>query len=627
MTTGLRGQLFIPNDTIKIEEVLISGKKVFFDAPGYKKTIIDTSVLRDYTNRSLAEILSENTGIYIKSYGPGGAATPSFRGTGAGHTMIAWNGININNPMLGQSDLSLMPAGLVDDIHIFYGGASMALNSGGIGGIVNLETKPVWKKETLISMSPGIGSFGRYTGLLKVRTGSSNFQSITKAFFQSSENDFRYLNDAISNVPVWETRKNSQMNQQGFIQELYFLRSENVISARVWYQSANRNLASSMLSPQFVTGESQSDESLRMLLNYDINRQKETYSITGAWLFNRLDYSNPQASIDSKNISDILSLKANIEKRISLYTKIRVNVNEELSIVKSNNYDQTSTRNSATFTASAEHSGAGRIGISLLFREIIDKSTLLIPDFSAGMQVRLVNSKDHFLKVNISRNSKLPTMNDLFWVPGGNPDLKNEYAFMYELTYDMTHKTLTPFTLSYDLTVFRNSIKDMIQWRPGQYAVWTADNIQNVDIKGIESSFSVKYKLNNLISDFKAGYSYTSAIDESTDNSSTQTDRKQLMYIPENQLDLSLRVSYRNFYSSVISNLTGRRYITVDNSRYLPGYCTNSITAGVNLKRKKAVFDLNLNIDNLFDVNYQNIAYYPLPGRNYTLKLMLQFSK
>jgi iron complex outermembrane receptor protein len=80
----------------------------------------------------------------------GGTATPSLRGTGAGHTGLTWNGVNISHPMLGQSDLSLVPVGLIDDIQIFYGGASMPLSNGGIGGIINLETHPVWKKESLI---------------------------------------------------------------------------------------------------------------------------------------------------------------------------------------------------------------------------------------------------------------------------------------------------------------------------------------------------------------------------------------------------------------------------------------------------------------------------------------------
>ena len=216
------------NDTIKIKEVIISRKKINSGPTGYKRITIDSLILKNYSHSTLADILAENSNIFIKSYGLGGTATPSFRGTGVSHTQIAWNGININQPMLGQSDLSLIPAGMVDDIGIYFGGASMVLNSGGIGGIINLETKPVWKKETVISINPGFGSFGRYTGLVKVKSGNIHFQTVTKFFLQSSENDFRYLNTEISSEPVWQTRTNSQVRQQGFIQELYYRRTKNV---------------------------------------------------------------------------------------------------------------------------------------------------------------------------------------------------------------------------------------------------------------------------------------------------------------------------------------------------------------------------------------------------------------
>ena len=95
------------DDTIKIKEVVISRKKSIQILPGYKKITIDSSILMNYSHSTLADLLSENSEIFIKSYGMGGTATPSFRGTGASHTQIDWNGININNPMLGQSDLSL----------------------------------------------------------------------------------------------------------------------------------------------------------------------------------------------------------------------------------------------------------------------------------------------------------------------------------------------------------------------------------------------------------------------------------------------------------------------------------------------------------------------------------------
>jgi iron complex outermembrane receptor protein len=625
--TIVHGQLPYSNDTIKIKEVVITGKTTRSDPPGYKKITLDSSILANYSHSSLSDVLSENTGIYIKSYGMGASATPSFRGTGASHTQIAWNGININHPMLGQSDLALLPAGLIDDIQVYYGGASMQLNSGGIGGIINLETRPVWNRETNVSLNSGIGSFGSYSGLLTMKSGNDSFQSVTKAFFHSAKNDFRYLNDQSSSVPVWETRKNSQTSQQGFIQEIYYRQSENIASARIWYQSADRNLASSMLTRQTGSGETQSDESLRIMLSYDINKSISKYSITGAWLAARLNYSNPLASIDSRNASDLLNLKASMERSISSTTKIRLLFNEELTEVNSNNYEQTEKRNTASLTASADYRGADWFGASFLVREILDNNKILIPDFSAATQLSLGKTGAHFLKANVSRNSKIPTMNDLYWVPGGNPELKNEYAFIYELTYEMVHKTLTPADFSYELSVFRNSIKDMIQWRPGLYSVWTAANIQNVITSGLESSFSVNYKSGDLTTDLKAAYSFTKAIDKNSTESNSGSGGKQLMYIPVNQLNLSLRFSYRNFYSSVLTNMTGKRYITADNSRYLPGYCTNNVIAGVKLTLKQILLDLNFEIENLFDVTYQNIAYYPLPGRAYTLKLLIQFSK
>ena len=82
-------------------------------------------------------------------------------------------------------------------------------------------------------------------------------------------------------------------------------------------------------------------------------------------------------------------------------------------------------------------------------------------------------------------------MNDMYWVPGGNPELKNEYAYIYELVYEMNQKISDRLNIKYDLSVFRYNIKDMIEWHPGEYSYWTADNIENVNSTGCESSVSL----------------------------------------------------------------------------------------------------------------------------------------
>lgn len=614
------------NDTINIGEVVISGMTEAEHA-GYKKSCLDSSVIAGSSQASLADLLSLYSPIFIKSYGMGGNASPSLRGTGATHTGLEWNGISIAQPMLGQYDLSLVPAGLIDDVGIYYGGGSMPLNSGGTGGIINLETKPVWKKETGVSLNPGMGSFGQYSGLVKVRTGNLKFQSVTRAFYQSSENNFPYMNTVIGSEPVPEKRTNSQVSQQGFMQELYFRKAKSVASARVWYESADRNLPSSMLTMQPGLKETQSDESLRTLLNYDLYAGMNKYSFTGAWIMNRLNYKNSLAAIDSRNLSESLILKTGLERNIAWQTKLKLVLSGELNSVKSNNYADFTTRNTFSLTASAEKKAGNRFSTMLLLREISDNKKFLVPDFSAGMQFRMLDGKDYFLKANFSRNSKIPSMNDMFWVPGGNPGLKNEYAFIYEVSYEMSQKILPPLLLKYDLSVYRNRINDMIVWHPGEYAYWTADNIKRVNSYGLESSLSLNYLRGRFSAGLNSNYSYTRA---TTADSNTPDDAslgKQLIYIPVHQANNSVVVNYRMFYSSWIITMTGKRYLTPDNSGSLPAYMLNNLITGIKLNFKNNILDLNFHVDNLFDITYQTIAYYPLPGRYYSLNLLIQINK
>jgi len=316
-----------------------------------------------------------------------------------------------------------------------------------------------------------------------------------------------------------------------------------------------------------------------------------------------------------------------MESWIGSFTLLKISVMDELNYVISNNYSKNNTRNTTSLTASVERNASKRLGATILLREILNDKSLLIPDFSAGLQFRLIDEKNYYIKANISRNSKIPTMNDIFWVPGGNPDLKNEYAFIYELTYDMNQQISSSANLKYDVSLYKNKINDMIAWHPGEYSYWTPDNIKSVNSSGIESSISFNYRFNKLLTRLSALYSYTKA---TTAKSHVENDislGKQLMYMPSNKASGSISVNYRIFYSSWLISVTGKRYTTVDNSRYLPGYMLNNIITGIKINRKGNTYDINFQIDNLFGVDYQTIAYYPLPGRSYSVKFLIQILK
>jgi len=622
-TLQLNGQFSFQNDTLKIQEVIISRKLISSEQPGFKFNSLDSLQLNVYSLSSLTELLNETTSLFIKDYGSGGTATSSFRGTSAGHTQVTWNGININNPMLGQSDFSLLPTGMVDNVMISFGGASMDLGNGAIGGIVNLANEPNWKKQTLIDVSSGTGSFGRFSGLVKVRSGNDHFQVVTKGYLNTSRNDFPYLTTDTINGALWKKRENNHVMQKGFMQELYLRKSKNVLSARLWYQSAVRDLPGSTLYG--YSGEKQSDESLRTLITYDIVKGKREYFTTAAWMYTNLNYTSQLYEIDSRNKVNTLIAKGGMTASLGEYSRLKIVLSNELNAIESNNYEKNIKRNNASVTVSVERKKGERFGAVILLRETIDDKTLLAPDFSSGFEFRMIKGEEHFLKLNLSRNSRIPSLNDCFWNPGGNPDLKNEYAYSYEFGYKFDNQIFKSTSLSSEMNYFNNYIRDMIQWRPGESYFWIADNIGSVNSSGFESSFSVKYTLNNLSVNLNAGYSYTRAWEISA--GASEVKGNQLIYIPINQANSALYIAYKNIYVTWMTNFIGRTYTSEDNSDYLNDYNINNFTGGVKFNLKDNFIDFRLKVENIFNTSYKTIAYYPQPGRIYFLILSLHFKK
>lgn len=608
-------------------EVEIKGNTDGRDNKGFRSTHIDSSLIGIYNQRTLADLISENSIIHLKTYGSGGLATPSFRGTGPGHTQITWNKINLNNPMVGQLDLSLIPAGFIDDISIYHGGGSMNIISGGFGGLIDLATNPDWDDKELVFINPAIGSFGRHSGMVKVKAGTKGFQSVTKASLRNSKNDFRYLNSVAGETPVWETRENSEVSQKGFIQELYFRNSGSIFSGRMWYQSASRNLPVPIISPTMNPPEKQSDESLRAMMTYTSQKGLNDVNLTAAFISDKLDYSNELASIDSRNLSRRIIIKSSIERRINKMLKLEFALDDELDLVSTNNYENRKKRNLLSADIIAEADPLKWMTTRILFREIIRDGKFLSPDFSASTELKPFRDKYYFIKASLSKNSKIPTLNDMFWSPGGNPDLDNETGYISEISWEMTNILSGSLQIKNEFSFFRNHIRNMIQWRPGKSYYWEASNMGNIVTTGMESAVNVNYKAHGFNARLTAGYAFTKAGVAGGSMDNHVLSGNQLIYIPEHQINALLRVYWRQYYSIFNSTYTGKRFLTPDNSQYLPQYSVSDLTLGTKINAGSISFDLGIIIENLFNASYQNIAYYPMPGRSIILSLVFQFKK
>ena len=91
---------------LRIPEVSVYGNRPIKEI-GTQQTKFDTLALKENIALSMADVLTFNSAIFVKNYGRATLSTVAFRGTSPSHTQVSWNGMKINNPMLGMTEFSL----------------------------------------------------------------------------------------------------------------------------------------------------------------------------------------------------------------------------------------------------------------------------------------------------------------------------------------------------------------------------------------------------------------------------------------------------------------------------------------------------------------------------------------
>ncbi|MGQ9620717.1 MAG: TonB-dependent receptor plug domain-containing protein [Bacteroidales bacterium] len=611
-------------DTLKIKEIMVSAKISDNISGAYHQTLIDSAVLCEKRLLKLSDLISESVPLFIKNYGPGSVSSISLRGTGAVHTRVSWNGIIINSPMLGQTDLAIIPAGFIDEVTVDYGSRSMFTEGGAFGGLINITTKPDWNRGVRISASAGTGSFGLWSGSIKAQTGNNSFQSVSRIIFNSAINNFKYLNEVSYPTPVYEYRTNAASNMKGFMHELFFKGHDYSTSVSVWAQSSHRNIPSNILVTGAPSGEFQIDEFARTLFSHSKYLKKSTINLVSGIFYERLDYHNKQASINSENSSVTFTGKASWESVFMESFKIKLSLSEKFDIVSSVNYKDQKIRNVMEITAVARKELFENTGLTILLNETLSDNKPLLPDYSAGIEYYLNDNRSAWIKANYSKNTRLPTLNDMYWNPGGNPDIGNEMCHSGEVNTGIQRKINLSADFKGEFSAYSMRVRDMIQWMPGEHGYWTPVNMGVVNVKGIEANFQLKYQAGIFKVGLSGHYSYTSSVYNS---GSENINGNNLIYVPANKAGGVLRAEYSYFYTTVGLSYTGRRYVTVDNSSFLKGYFVTNPEAGINIPCKKNKIGLKFRIENVFNSCYEVIAYYPMPGRWFMFSLNYSYGR
>ena len=615
-------------DTLNLQAVEIFSSKLDNSA-GYKVFQIDSSQITQYETQNLSELISGSTPIFVKSYGQGSLATSSIRGASATHTQVMWNGVNINSPMPGQAGFSQVPVFFIDKAKIYYGPGSIFQTSGGLGGSISLETKPNWQNSLYGDVQQQCASFETTNTSARLDIGNQKFQSSTRIFYTQSANNYDYYDIAASreNPPI-EQRQNAAYRQTGLLQELAWKTgTKTALWAKFWLQDNYREIPPNMLVNAPDGNEGSHEQLARGIVGVDHFFDHASLKVQTGLLYSFMNYKNEISQIDDDNVvtSSVTSASYIFQGVENLVITTGLDYNHHR--VGSDNYSGIKLRNELAAFTGVNYSIKDRAFLNLLIRqELIDnKPAPFTPSF--GVSFKPVMDWGLLLKANIARNFKAPSLNDLYWSPGGNPDLQNESGFSYEagLEYALDFSKVK---LDAQVTCFYNDIDNWILWQPDSvFSYWTPSNLKNVVSKGMELSVNASGKIGKLSWSYSLQYAYTSAENVEAISENDQSVGKQLIYVPENSVNQLVGFGIFGFDLNYTLNYTGDRFTTSDNSRYLPAFTTQDLSLGKSLAIKKSVFNLQFNINNFTDKQYQVIAWQPMPGRNYSISIKYAFKK
>ena len=549
---------------------------------------------------SLSDLLRFQSNIYIKENGRGATSSPSFRGTGAQRTAFVWNGINVNSIFLGQGDINNLNLLSYENVGIKFGGGSVIYGSGAIGGSVHLNNTLDFDKVFHGSLFSEYASFGTLNSFIKTKFSNEKLSFSFSANHSKSDNDYEVAEKKFIN-------RNGAYQNTGFNLGLAYKINEN---NEFYWQTQHYD--SNQHYPIFDENQTKTKylvQTFRSLAGWKSHSNKIKNDLKLVYLEDNFQYFG---DINKAKSSGGIGKQYIVRNDLDYFVSNKSSFN----LISEYQYNQ-----GEGYQSGIQNPKRNQVNLSLLYRnEQLAKFYWELGakyDFVEGYESPFLFSASGKYKVNdwyqtsinISRNFKAPTFNDLFWTPGGNPDLRAETSYQAEMSHYFSYQN---FKLG--ITPYYIKMKDMIQWVPVTPAIWSPINVDKVDFYGLETELSFNKNWTNQKLNSQISYSYTKAIDQETKN--------QLSYVPIHQINFNTNYQYKIVGLFFQALYNSKRFTNNTESNFLKDFLV--LNAGVNINPMKNIV-VGFKVNNIANQIYETVNYYFMPKRNYAVNLTLKF--
>lgn len=589
--------------SVELDELIIEKTKISNQSKSQRQIILNDSVINNATG-TFTDFLQKNTTMYFKENGYGMVSSPSFRGTTAQQTGVVWNGIRINSALLGLTDFNSTAFKNFDQVVVKPGGGSVLYGSGAIGGTIHLNNEFYFKTAPKHTVQLSYGSYETMSSNYKFSAGTDKLAVNAHLGFNKSANDYEWLGASRKNLNggFYNTHLGAELsyriNKKNLI-EGYFAtyndeRHFSLISANQVKTKYQNNFYRNLLKWHFKTS--------RFLNTLYVANVQEDYKFFDQLPTDQFSGGKTSAWV----IKNEGFYQVNNNFRVSAFAEMQSTIGEGIHSNLPFTKQQIFSIGALSNYQLSKKSGF-EIGAKKEFANDYNDTFL----FSTGWYF---STTRYQVKLNASKNYRIPTFNDLYWQPGGNLELSPETSYQIDLNNEF-HLNSTRVNIS---SYFIN-LQDMIRWIPTSNGFWQAENVGKVIIYGNELYVSGEKTFNSQQIGWNANYALTIATD--------QHSKKQLTYTPKHKFNFELIYKYRNSAVNTAFMYIGKTYTNVSNSEELGLDSYGILSLGVQQRLTIAnnPIYINIKINNIANTVYSSMPNRLMPGRNYNLQIVKKF--
>ena len=627
---------------------------------------LNAKELESLNSHNVADAIRYFSGVQIKDYGGvGGVKTVDIRSMGTNHMGVFYDGIQLGNAQNGQIDLGKFSLDNIEEISLYNGQKSEIFQGAkdfGSAGTIYLRTR-----------HPRFAKGKRYNLNVTFRTGSFGLANPSARFeYKISENvsasvnaeymyatgryKFRYRSVFPNGEVAWDTtatRKNGDLRSFRVEAGVFGRISRGRWYGKIYYYDSRKGIPGAIVNNVWKNSQRQWDRNFFVQGSWQ-KALSDRYSLMINYKYARdyMRYLNPDTTLmylDNK-------FRQN-ESYLSVVNKLEIIRDWEVSFAADwqwNDLDASLVnfaypKRNMLLTSLAtvwRHRGF-KVQGSVLGTFVWDKSKVNNGGEMLGARIKRFHEftpaaflswqpwkeQEFNVRAFYKRIFRMPTFNDLYYTDIGNADLKPEYVSQYDVgaVYDLPITETVWKNLHFSVDGYHNRISDKIIAVPkgtGQYR-WMMMNIGKVRIWGVDAAAAAEMMIAGQLSlRARLSYTYQRSLDYSDPNDNKDaagTYKKQIAYIPRHSGSVSGSATWKRFGLNYSFIYVGERYQNSSNipENYVQPWYTHDMSVSYTQPLGKTSLRATVEINNIFNQQYEVIQNYPMPGTNF--KVILQF--